>query len=688
MMMKILRFLFYLLIPVFLTNCVEKAGNEFSKLSEIPFDKVQVNDHFWSPRIQTIQDTTIFDLLKILEDQGKIDNLRIIAGRKKDGKIRITNSPDSDIWKIMEGASYTLAWRYDEEVDRMLDDLIELYAEVQDEDGYINQMYMLPRDHPQNPPNLEQHRHGPGSEQRWRGSIEEWPRGLGQLYSAGHLFEAAAAHYRATGKKNFLNIAIKKAENIYREFPPGKPIEYADHPQIEIGLVKLYEVTGEQKWLELANHITHHGNHARPPDMGDRESWKPIVEQRKAWGHAVRINYLYSGATDLVRYLGQPETREALESLWHSINDRRIYLHGGVGGPAPYEQLADDWNLNPATTYSECCANIAHGQWNHRLNLLYGNSKFADIIEIGAYNGALSGISLDGKKYFYTNKLTVDTNNRNNPHSGVRERYLFCCPSKLPGFVSGIGRWIYARDADGLYVNLYIGSTVNTEFNGKKVTVTQQTGYPWEENTLFTIHPESPQRFTIYLRIPGWARTSGPFPSDLYRFADNKHIDWKVSVNDKEITVSDLKDGYFQITRKWKPGDKVELILPMPVRQVLSHPEVEATKGKVALMRGPVLYCLEGMDNNFNVLEAALVPNSKIKHEHKPNLLGGVTVLTGNVLTSKEETVEFMAIPYYAWQNRGIDRMTAWLFQNFEILEDATIKIEGDKEVYDGTPDG
>jgi len=282
----------------------------------------------------------------------------------------------------------------------------------------------------------------------------------------------------------------------------------------------------------------------------------------------------------------------------------------------------------------------------------------------------------------------VDTNNRNNPHSGVRERYLFCCPSKLPGFVSGIGRWIYARDVNGLYVNLFIGSTVHTEFNGKKVTVTQETGYPWEEKTLFTVHPESPQRFTISLRIPSWARTNGHLPSDLYQFADSKRIDWKISINGKDASVSDLKDGYVQITRKWKPGDQVEFILPMPVRQIHSHPNVEATKGKVALMRGPVIYCFEGVDNHFNVLEAALAPNPEIKYEHRPNLLGGITVLTGKALTSKNETVEFTAIPYYAWQNRGIDRMTAWLFQNFQWLEDATINIEEGKEVHDDTPDG
>jgi len=667
--MKKIKFFSFLFLMAFVVSCEKETKTGFSNLREIPFDQVKINDHFWSSRIHTIQKTTIPDLLNIAEEQGKIDNLRIIAGRKKDGQIKMYNSPDSDIWKIMEAASYSLAWRSDPKLEETLDELIVLYADAQADDGYINQMYMLPDDHPQSPPDASNARTGYGKDQRFKGTIEEWPKGIGQLYSAGHLLEAAAAHYRATGKKTFLNVATKMADCIYREFPPGQPIKYADHPQLSIGLIKLYEVTGDEKYLELANHYVHHGHHARPVDLGDRESWKPIEEQRKAWGHAVRINYLYSAATDLCRYLGQPETREALDSLWHSIVDRRIYIHGGVGGPAEAEQIADDWNLNPVTTYSECCANIAHGQWNYRLNLLTRDASYADIVEIEAYNGALSGISLDGNKYFYTNPLTVDKDNRNNSHSGVRERYLFCCPSKLPGFVAGISRWIYAQDSDGIYVNLYIGSTLNTELDNKKVTITQKTGYPWEENTLFTINPENPQRFTISLRIPGWARTNGHLPSELYRFADIKKIDWKVAINGKDILVSELKNGYVQITRKWNPGDKVELILPMPVRQVYSSPEVEATKGKVALMRGPMLYCLEGIDNDFNVLEAAIATNPEFEYEFDPDLLGGVMVLSGTAITSRNDTVRFKALPYYAWQNRGIYRMTTWLYRGASLIK-------------------
>ncbi len=637
-----------------------------AELQPVTFEHVRIDDPFWSPWIERIQKGTIPDLLEVAEGQGKLDNLRIIAGRKKEGRIQIHNSPDSDLWKIMEGAAYTLAWRHDPELDGVLEELIELYAEAQEEDGYINQMYMLPRDHPQSPPNAEKHRQGPGREQRWRGTIEEWSRGIGQLYSAGHLLEAAAAHYRATGKRNFLDIAIRKAENIYRQFPPGKPIEYADHPQIEIGLVKLYEVTGEKKYLELADHIVHHGHHARPPDLGDRESWKPIREQRKAWGHAVRINYIYSGATDLCRHLGQPETREALDSLWHSIVDRRIYLHGGVGGPAHAEQLADDWILDNARTYSECCANIAHGQWNHRLNLLTGDAKYADLVEIEAYNAGLSGISLEGTEYFYTNLLAVTKQNRRNPHSGVRTRYLFCCPAKLPGFVAGIGRWIYARDERGIYVNMYVGGEARIDRPDGAVRMTQVTRYPWEGSVTLTVEPERASEFDLCLRIPGWAR-GRPMPSDLYRFDDPAPVEWSVTVNGEAVDAKALDKGYVRIARTWQPGDVVELRLPMPVRRVYAHENVTFNRGRVALMRGPVVYCLEGVDHDFSVLDMRLPDDSELRAEHRPDLLGGVTVVRGQGLAGGTEPVEFTAVPYYAWQNRGIDEMTVWVIESAEL---------------------
>jgi hypothetical protein len=637
----------------------------FSSLSEVSFNRVRIKDRFWAPRIETVQNGTIADLLKIAEEQGKIDNLRIIAGWKKTGRIRVYNSPDSDIWKIMEAASYTLAWRDDPNLEQKLDDLIALYAEAQAEDGYINQMYMLPVDHPQSPEKYRQGRYG--RELQFQGTIGEWAKGLGQLYSAGHLFEAAAAHYRATGKRNFLEIAVRMANRIYRQLPPGEPIDYADHPQAGIGLIKLYEVTSDEKYLHLADHIVHHGHHGRPPDLGDRESWKPIEQQRKAWGHAVRINYLYSVATDLCRYLKQPETRVALDSLWHSIVDRRIYVTGGIGGPANAEQLADDYILDNRSCYCECCSNIAHAQWNYRLNLLHGNATYVDVVEMEAYNAGLAGISLKGTEYFYANKLAVGRQDRSSPHSGVRKRYLFCCPAKLPGFVAGIGRWIYAKDARGAYVNLYVGGSATVDLPNCSVELTQQTSYPWKGLVTITVEPNHPGTFDLCLRIPGWAQ-GRPLPSDLYRFDDTSPVDWVVKVNGDRMDATALDKGYVRIRRVWNSGDRVELDLPMPVRRVYACENVTYDRGRVALMRGPVIYCLEGVDHDFSVLSMVLPEQAKIDPEYHADLLNGVTVLKGKGLADGDTSVEFVAVPYYAWQNRGIDEMTVWIVEDPNVL--------------------
>lgn len=458
-------------------------------------------------------------------------------------------------------------------------------------------------------------------------------------------------------------MAVKMADCIARRFPTDKPMDYADHPQAGIGLVKLYEVTGDKRYLQLADHIVHHGHHGRPPDLGDRESWKPIEQQRKAWGHAVRINYLYSAATDLCRYLGQPDTREALDSVWHSIVDRRIYVTGGVGGPAHAEQLADDYVLDNVRCYCECCSNIAHGQWNHRLNLLYRDARYADLVEIEAYNAGLSGISLDGTKYFYTNKLTIGKQGRRGQTSGVRTRCLFCCPAKLPGFVAGIGRWVYAKDERGIYVNLYVGSSAEIALPNQKIELAQETRYPWDGRVTLTVNPERPSTFDLCLRIPGWAQ-GRPFPSNLYRFDRAAPVGWTVKVNGTQIAATRLDKGYLRIRRSWKSGDEIELNLPMPARRVYAHEKVEYDRGRVALMRGPVVYCLEGVDHEFSVLNMVLPKESTIKAQHRVDLLGGVTVLKGRGLTEDNRPAPFVAVPYYAWQNRGIDEMTVWLVED------------------------
>lgn len=636
-------------------------------LREVPFNQVSVDDAFWSPRLEALQTVTLPGLLDLAEKQGRIDNFAIVAGRKT-GKIRIANCSDAPVYKLIEAAAYSLAWRRDPALEKRVDGIIELIAAAQDKDGYLNTQFALPLEDPATPANAKGSKFGYGLEYRWKATVAAWPKGIGQLYCAGHLFEAAAAYQRATGKRALLDVAIKLADHICLQFPPGQPVDYADHPQISIGLMKLFEGTGDPRYLKLANHLARNVSFARPPDLGGGANRKPLAEQRKAWGHAVRINYIYAGATDVCRYSDQPDLREALDSLWHSVVDRRIYVHGGVGGPADAEQIADDWILDPARTYSECCANIAHGQWNHALNLLEADARYADLVELEAYNGGLAGISLDGAKFFYTNLLTAQATGRNNQMSGVRNHYLFCCPAKLPGFLGGISRWVAAQDDHGIYLNLYLAGIIEVTLPAQKVTLRQQTQYPWEGQVRVTVTPEKPGEFDLCLRIPGWAQ-GRLMPGDLYRFDNPEPVKWTVMVNGVPISAGPTEKGYVRLHREWKAGDVVELNLPMPVRRVYSHENVTFTRGQAALYRGPVLYCLEGVDNpGFSVLSMVLPAEAAVRAERCAELLGGVTVLRGKGVADGKKPVEFTAIPYYAWANRGVHEMTAWPIEDPHLL--------------------
>jgi len=636
-------------------------------LTPVPFDRVTIDDAFWTPRMETVRTKTIPDLLKM--SAGRIRNFDVIAGKDK-GKLFLGNSPDSDLYKIMEAAAYTLARVDDEKLDKQLDEIIARIAAAQAPDGFLNTMYMLPRSHPATPGEDTRwvKRYGYGIEGKWKGEVKNWPGGIGQLYCAGHLLESAVAHWRATGKRTFLDVAIKLADNIHAAFPPGEPLGFADHPQVEIGLVKLYQATGDKRYLDLAGHITHNGHHSRPVDLGAGESHKPLRQQRKAYGHAVRTPYVYSGMTDLAAYTDDKAAREALDSLWHSIVDRRMYVTGGTGNGVRYEQHGEDYDLPNEHCYCECCSNIAQGQWNHRLNALYGEGRYADLVEIEAYNAALAGLSLGGTEYGYSNKLIAAAKGRGDQWSGVRKRYLFCCPSKLPGFVAGVGRWFYATDESGITVNMYAASTARIALADGEVTVRQETQYPWNGRIAITVTPDEARTFDLRLRIPGWARNA-PLPGALYRFAETSTAKPTLKINGRPADMPDLVKGYATIGRQWKGGDVVELDLPMPVRRVYADAKVEADRGRVALMRGPVVYCLEGIDNGGRALDVVLPKGAKLTAEHRADLLGGVTVIRGRGLVGGTEPVEITAVPYYAWQNRDIGEMTVWIIEDAKLCE-------------------
>jgi DUF1680 family protein len=632
-------------------------------LQTVEFNEVQVNDLFWNRKIETIQQVTLPLLLDIAEEQGKIDNFRITAGKKK-GKIRLYNAPDSDVYKLLEAAGYLASFGSDSILEARCDAIIEDIIDAQDTSGYINTQYTLDFDHPASPSRNDPHvlKFGYGPENRWCSRSDNWPFAYSQLYCAGHLFESAVAYYRGTGKRRYLDAAIRFADHICDVFTFDKISTYADHPQLEIGLMKLYEVTKEEKYFHLADWSARYIKFTRPVDLNQEENSKPLHRQSKAYGHCVRTAYVYSGATDVVRATGEDSLKRGLSHLWENVTTHKMYIHGGTGNGVPAEQHGEDDDLPIFSTYSECCANIAQGQWNHRLNLLTADAKYADLVELELYNGGLAGISDDGKRFFYANKINISEKNRETPHNGLRTTYLFCCPSKLPGFITGVGRWIYAKDDKGIYVNQYIGSTLKTRVSGNEIRLNMKSDYVWNGKVEIEIGSEG--EFECHLRIPSRVAGSNHI-SSTYSFSNAENPEFSLFINGEEQKANNIRNGYLSIQRRWNRHDKIELLFEMPVMKIYTDPDIKANQGRVALMRGPLLYCLEGCDHPFDILQMQLSADDAITSVFEPDMLGGAMVLKGKGLIGSDPVV-FKAIPYFGWQNRGVSSMCMLLIEDRE----------------------
>ena len=650
-------------------EAVEATRYKSSKLQEVYFNEVHIQDSFWEPKISIIQNSTLPMLFDLAEEQGKIDNFRVVAGIKKDAKINLYNAPDSDVYKLIEAAAYTFSQLKNEELQTRVDEIIELILAAQDENGYLHTQYMLDISNPCSPDttiksNANKIRtFGYGSENRWKSLKHNWPFAYSQLYCAGHMMEAAVAYYRGTGKEAFLKGAIKFADHICDVFDEEKIKTYADHPEVEIGLMKIYEVSGDEKYLKIADLFSRYVDFSRPVDIDREANSQALQNQCDAYGHCVRTAYIYSGATDVVRALGADDLKNAINKLWQSVVGKKMYIHGGTGNGTHAEQHGHDYDLPIKPTYSECCANIAQGQWNHRLNLLTAESKYADVVELEAYNSALSGIRLDGERYSYSNKINIGTKGRKNKQSGVREHYLFCCPSKLPGFVAGIGRWVYAKNESGLFVNLFVSSEVSTQISGQTFTMKQETNYPWNGNVKFAVTKSTGSSHNISIRIPSWLNGEQLVSDGLYHFKPDTKSTYKLLLNGNKIDPIISEQGYVILQKKWKNGDVIELDMNMQSRRVYTDEKVNANRGRVALMYGPLLYCLEGIDNDFNVLEMVLPENSKVVPEMDSNLFNGVMTLKGKAVCN-EQKVEFKAVPYFTWENRGIYKMSLLLIED------------------------
>lgn len=622
-----------------MTTMITSAGEVAGALDAVPFTEVRISDTFWAPRLKTTREVTLAANFKYCEDTGRISNFAKAAGLTK-GEFEGIFFNDSDVYKVLEGASYMLHIERDPKLEQYVDEIIAKIAAAQQENGYLNTYYTIRE------PN-----------KRWTDL-----RVRHELYCAGHLFEAAVAYYRATGKRSLLDVATRYADLIDSLFGPDGRHDVPGHEEIELALVKLSQATDEPRYLDLAKFfIDQRGDEKGHKLYGDYcQDHQPIREQSEIAGHAVRAMYLYSGVADVARLTNDQDLIAMMERIWRDVVLRKMYVTGGIGPSSKNEGFTVAYDLPNDSAYAETCASIGMALWNHRLNLLHADGRFADILERALYNGLLSGIALDGAKFFYVNPLA----SKGDHH---REEWFdcACCPSNLVRFLPSLGGYVYAYGDDGVYVNLYLANAGTIPLKQGPVTLTQETDYPWEGRVKLSVGVEKPAEFALNLRIPGWCN------------------EYTVAVNGAALDDAAAVKGYVSIRRTWQNGDIVDLDLAMPVERVYASPEVAADAGRVALQRGPIVYSLEAVDNGGHVRNLVLPPESQITAEHRPDLLGGVTVLHGTALARQPEDwsnalysqgpdcreVEFLAVPYYAWDNRAPGEMVVWLPEAVTLAE-------------------
>ncbi|MFW5980826.1 MAG: glycoside hydrolase family 127 protein, partial [Halanaerobiaceae bacterium] len=641
-----------------------------NKLNHISWDKVNFNQGFWGNMVNLANEKVIPYQWEALNDEipeaepsHAIENFRIAAG-KSESDFQGMVFQDSDVAKWLEAVGYSLASNPNPDLEAKADEVIDLIAEAQQENGYLNTYFTVKE-----------------PDKKWT-NLRDWH----ELYCAGHMIEAAVSYYKATGKDKLLKVMERFADLIDEKFgtDSDQMRGYPGHEEIELALVKLYDVTGKENYLKLSQFfIDERGkepNYFRKEakDRGDDpDYWEllgykynqahlPVREQEEAVGHSVRAVYLYSGMADIARETGDKELFEACKKLWENTVEKRMYITGGIGSSGYAESFTFDYDLPNDTAYTETCAAIGLVFWAQRMLNLELDSEYADIMEKALYNGVLSGISQDGEKYFYVNPLEVwpeaNEKRRDQKHvESTRQRWFgcACCPPNIARLLASLGNYVYSKDEAGIYTHLYTDNEMEVELKNNTVKLSQETDYPWKGNIKVKVSPDKEAEFVLGFRIPGWCKKQP-----------------EIKVNGEKIELNSIKEnGYVKIKRKWKKGDNIKLNFPVEVKRMYSHPEVRENAGKVALQRGPVVYCLEEVDNGSNLSGIYLPEESKLTAIHKEDLLEGITVIKGKALRVEKKKkeglysdnplkfkeTEIRAIPYYAWDNRESGEMTVWL---------------------------
>lgn len=653
--MKILRTLLPLLAILVASPVAQTATPRVADypIQSVPLKNVRINDNFWRPRMEINRTVSIPHILKQNEITPRISNF-LKTAKQLPGAYEGQRYNDTDVYKVLEAASYSLAVTPDPALLKQVDDVVAIIAAAQAPDGYL---YNPRQVDPSSPAQ------GAGAE-RWT-----WEFVSHETYDMGHMIEAAVAHFQATGRPNFLNIAIKSADLICQTFGPNGRKDAPGHEEIELALIKLYRVTGNRTYLNTAKFfLDQRGRpHTTPPPVfppGDRffaynsleyrQDHLPVLEQTRASGHAVRATYLYSAMTDVAVMLGDAVMGKVVDALFGDVTSKRVYITGGLGSVGSTEAFGADYSLPNLSAYTETCASIGGMLWYHRQFQRTGEGAALDMFERTLYNGYLSGVSLAGDTFFYQNPLESNGGNRSQ-----RSAYfdVACCPANLARLMAELPSLVYSqRGASQLFVNLFIGSEATAKLGNRTVRIFQTTDYPWKGDVAIAVNPDQSAQFTLSIRIPGWAQNA-VVPSDLYRFANPLAPNERpsVKVNGKQIPV-DVVHGFLNITRRWAKNDRVELSLPMPIRRVIANEKVTDDAGKAAIERGPLVYALESADNGPGVTTLKIALDTPMAHAYRADLLRGLEVIT--VGLNGQQAV---AIPYFAWANRGRGEMRVWI---------------------------
>ena len=658
--------------------------------TQVPFTAVKVAPtSFWGQRIKAAREVTIPLAFSKCESEHRYKNFEMAAytlqhpghaGLQTDewdvSKFMGFSFDDTDVYKTIEGASYVLQTYPDKQLEAYIDSVLDIVAAAQEPDGYL---YTARTINPQKP-------------HQWAGS-KRWEKDevlSHELYNLGHMVDAACAHYQATGSRKFLDIAMRYADCVVREVGPnpGQACIVPGHQIAEMALARLYVLTGEKKYLDEAKFFLDYRGKTEINDIYS-QSHKPVVEQTEAWGHAVRAGYMYAGMADVAALTGDESYIHAINAIWQNIVERKYYLTGGVGARHSGEAFGADYELPNMTAYNETCAAIAQVYLNHRMFLLHGDAKYIDCLERTLYNGLISGMSMDGGKFFYPNPLSSDGVYKFNSEGTTTRQDWFgcaCCPSNLCRFIPSLPGYIYAVKDRNLYVNLFTSNTATMQVDGKDVTLEETTEYPWEGDISLRIAQNKASDFTLMIRIPGWVRGS-VVPSDLYQYADGKQLSYSISVNGESVNTAIDDMGYVAIDRKWKKGDVVRIHFDMQPRMVTANAKVTDDRGRIAIERGPLVYCAEGVENGGLNTRSVLLPvhpqfsvtaQGPIVNTEGDGSTFYVTKLTTTVqqvgldaqgrVTTTDRSLTL--IPYYAWNHRGAGNMDVWLAQSLRALSE------------------